>query len=123
MTIKQKRFIKAYQDSGNATQAVIDSGYKVKSRAVAQAVGSENLLKPIIQNSLAKNIELFESTIVNTVKEWGNSENTRKRELSLQASYYGHDKINGKATQRIEQQTTSVSVVIDLSGTSSPVEK
>jgi len=49
LTEKQTRFIEAYLASGNATQAAIQAGYPTKS---AQQVGSENLLKPVIQEAL-----------------------------------------------------------------------
>lgn len=44
-TIKEKKFVKAYLKTGNATQAVIDAGYDVKDRMVARNIGAENLAK------------------------------------------------------------------------------
>ena len=52
LTIKQDAFVKAYLlNGGNATQAAIKAGYSEKT---AQQVGSENLLKPVIKDSIAK---------------------------------------------------------------------
>jgi hypothetical protein len=48
LTVKQRRFIDNYLQTSNATQAVIDAGYKVKSRNVARAVGSEVLTQPAV---------------------------------------------------------------------------
>ena len=53
-SLKQQRFIDAYLETGNATEAAIAAGYKCRSRAVAQSIGSENLTKPMIAGTLAK---------------------------------------------------------------------
>lgn len=51
--MKQQRFVEEYvKNGGNATQAVIDAKYKVKNRVVAQAIGHENLLKPLIAKAV-----------------------------------------------------------------------
>lgn len=119
LTRKQQAFIKHLIDNpkASATQAVLATygkPDKPPTYITARNIASENLTKPNIINVLERNTELFESTVVNTVKDWGNSDNTRRRELALQASYWGHDKIHGKATQKIEQRTTGVKLVIDL---------
>jgi len=44
-TIKEKKFVKAYLKTGNATEAVITAEYDVKNRKVAKSIGSENLTK------------------------------------------------------------------------------
>ncbi|MCK8106920.1 terminase small subunit [Pseudoalteromonas sp. 2CM41L] len=50
LTIKQDAFVKAYLlNGGNATQAAIKAGYSEKT---AQAIGAENLTKPVIQNAI-----------------------------------------------------------------------
>lgn len=46
LTPKQKRFCEEYLIDFNATQAAIRSGY---SKKTAQAIGAENLTKPLIQ--------------------------------------------------------------------------
>ena len=53
-SLKQQKFIDAYLETGNATEAALAAGYKCRSRAVAQSIGSENLLKPMIAEALAK---------------------------------------------------------------------
>lgn len=51
---KQERFRDEYiKNGGNATQAVIDAGYKCANRHIAQAIGTENLLNPVIAGVLA----------------------------------------------------------------------
>lgn len=116
LTPKQKKFIKHYQQTGNATKAVKLAGYQTKNDNVAAVQGYDNLRNPMIINSLENNVQLFESAIVQTVKDWKDSENTRRREIAMQQAQYGHDKITGKATQRIETKNTTIEVKLDLSG-------
>lgn len=50
LTLKQSAFIKEYLlNGGNATQAAIKAGY---SKKTAQAIGAENLTKPVIQKAI-----------------------------------------------------------------------
>ncbi len=53
MTEKQRRFVEEYLIDLNATQAAIRAGYSVES---AKEIGCENLIKPNIQNAIAKAI-------------------------------------------------------------------
>ncbi len=45
LTIKERKFIKAYIANGNITQAVIDAGYSHKNRDVASTIGWRLLKK------------------------------------------------------------------------------
>lgn len=49
LTTKQKRFVEEYLIDFNATQAAIRAGY---SEHTAQAIGAENLTKPLIKNEI-----------------------------------------------------------------------
>lgn len=52
LTTKQDAFVKAYLlNNGNATQAAISAGY---SKRTAQAIGTENLCKPLIKVAIAE---------------------------------------------------------------------
>lgn len=51
LTHKQWLFCKEYLIDSNATQAAIRAGY---SEHTAQAIGSENLTKPLIQSKIAE---------------------------------------------------------------------
>src|SRR5690349_16476460 len=55
LTMKQRKFIAAYigQANGNATEAARIAGYKGTDKALS-VVGADNLVKPSIQNELAK---------------------------------------------------------------------
>lgn len=54
LTLKQQKFVKEYLESGNGTEAAIKAGYSKNS---AQEIASENLSKPIIQQSVASAAE------------------------------------------------------------------
>jgi phage terminase small subunit len=49
LTIKQRKFTKEYLETGNATESAIRAGY---SKKTAYAIGSENLTKPIIKQTI-----------------------------------------------------------------------
>ncbi len=90
--------------------------YDVKNRKSAEVVASNNMNKPVIIMALQEHVALAESAIVGTIRDWGKSDNTRKREIATQNSQYLHDKVFGKATTRIEMQSTTVSISINLTG-------
>lgn len=56
LSIKQKKFIDAYIELGNATEAAKQAGYKCKNSGAYSAVGAENLrkLKKFIDVRLAE---------------------------------------------------------------------
>lgn len=72
LTGKQKRFCEEYLIDFNATQAAIRSGY---SKKTAQAIGAENLTKPLIQakiTSFQKRLsDKSEITLERVLKEYG----------------------------------------------------
>lgn len=121
LTNKQKLFIKRRLDypKESATESAAQS-YNVTSRGSAEQIAFDNLRNPKIVAELSAHNELFESTIVNTVKEWGTEENTRKREIATNLATWGHDKIHGKAKQQLDVHTTSVSLSLDLTGLGVP---
>lgn len=44
LTLKQKKFLKVYWETGNATRAVLEA-YNTKDPGIASTMGSENLVK------------------------------------------------------------------------------
>jgi len=55
LTIKQQRFVDAYiQSGGDGAQAVIEAGYKTKSRQSIHTIACENLKKPLIRLELER---------------------------------------------------------------------
>ena len=119
LTKKQQAFVNYLIDNpkSSATQAVLAT-YGKEGKPVtymsAGQIAHENLRKPEIVSAMSSYNELAESTIKRVMTDWGEDVTPRKRELALQAAYYTHDKIHGKATQRVEQTTTGVTLSIDL---------
>lgn len=77
---RQKKFVREYVKTNNATQSAISAGY---SKKTAYSIGQENLKKPEIQEAIEKeqkkNLEKFEYTMQESF------ENLRKaQELALQ---------------------------------------
>lgn len=73
LTPKQQRFVDEYLIDLNATQAAIRAGYSAKT---AQQTGSENLLKPVIADAVAKaqaerseRTEISQDYVIKTIVE------------------------------------------------------
>lgn len=113
---KEKAFVQSIIDNPKATNDihVIRAGYDVKSKTVAGVMGSQLLSRPHIQSALSNYVELTESAMTNTVRDWKDSDTPRKREIAMQNAQYIHDKIFGRSTQKIEQTTTGITLTIDL---------
>lgn len=122
LTDKQKLFVQHRIDNpkASATESAAQS-YNITSRGSAEQIAFDNLRNPKIIMALQQHNELFESTIVNTVRDWGNEDNTRKREIATNLATWGHDKVHGKAKQQLDIHTTSVSLSLDLTGMGSPL--
>ncbi len=118
LTRKQTAFVKHLiehpKDSG--TEAVMQT-YDVKSRQTAESIAYENLRKPEIVTELAKYNSNIEQIIVDKTFKLSSSEKLEEVKEGLLNARWMHDKINGKATQKIEQQSTKLVINIDLTGT------
>lgn len=121
LTRKQEAFVQELltNPKQSATQAALKTYGKPDkelSYGTAQSIATENLSKPVIMSKLGLASDMVETALMQTVEDWKQEENSRKREIAMDTAKYIHDKVHGKATQRVEQQTTTVSVAIDLSG-------
>lgn len=118
LTPKRKAFVQRRLDAPTESLAssAIAAGYNTDNRISASNIGSDLMRKPEIIMALGEHSDLFESVIVGTARDWKDAKKPRQREIALTAAMYGHDKIHGKATTRIEQQTNIVKVVINLTG-------
>ncbi len=97
----------ATQKERNATQAYLEV-HPNSSRAVA-AINAHTLLKkPEAQIYLQQHIDKAQETIVELMTT------SEKDDIRLRAATDVLDRSHGKATQRIEQQTTGVTLTIDL---------
>lgn len=66
LTLKQKRFVDAYIETGNATEAARRAGYSEKT---AYATGAENLRKPQIQKAIQERLDAMEAAKTATPEE------------------------------------------------------
>ena len=123
ITRKQQAFVKHMVDNpkDSATQAAAIA-YNVSNRHTAQTIAAENLAKPVIRTELAKYSGMLESALINTVDEWKDHEKPRQREIAMNVAMYAHDKIHGKATQRVETQSTAVQININLTNDQAPTD-
>lgn len=96
----------AGQEKRNATAAYLATHPDV-SRAVAQAQSAKLMAKPEAQIYLQEHVDKAKQTIVQLM-------NSEKEEVQFKASEAILDRELGKATQRIEQHTTGVTLSIDL---------
>ncbi len=119
LTGKQKAFVKELIDNPkqSATKAAIKAYSepgKVISPTVAGTIAHENLKKPAIISKLQNYTDLVESALVNTVSDWASEDAPRKREIALDAAKFIHDKVHGRATQKVEMQSQQVVITIDM---------
>lgn len=114
LTRKQAAFVKELIDNPkkSATEAAART-YDVANRQTAEVIAYENLRKPQIISELSKHNDMIESALVNTVNDWKQEDNSRKREIAMDTAKFIHDKTHGKATQQI--QIDKRAVVINIS--------
>lgn len=115
LTPRQLEFVKQLTENNKITHTeAAKRAYGHTDNNVAAATASRTLRSVNVQSALSQYNDLAEATIVGTMQDWGKSQNTRRRELAMNAAMYTHDKTHGKATQRVEQQSVSVDISIDL---------
>ena len=119
LTPKQKAFVQELIDNPkqSATQAVLKTYGKPNKPPTylsARNIASENLTKPNIVTKLAQYNDIVESTLLQTVQDWGQHDKPRQREIAQNAAMYIHDKVHGKATQKVETRSEQVTISIDL---------
>ena len=125
LTKKQAAFVKELVDDPkmSGTQAALKTygrGDKELSPVTAASIAYENLRKPQIVSKLGNYNQLVESALIGTLEDYKESDKVSERSLSVDIAKYVHDKIHGKATQRMEVQTNKVSINIDLTSSQEP---
>lgn len=108
LTRKQKAFAQHLLNNpkDSATEAAAQA-YDIKKRHTAEQIAHENLRKPDIQLYLNEHVDKAKNRIVTLV-------DSQKEEIALRASDSILDRTLGKATQRTEQTTTTVSLSLSL---------
>lgn len=117
LTHKQKAWadylINNPKDSG--TEAAAQT-YNVSNRKSAEVIASENLRRPSIQLYLEEHIDKAKYRMITLV-------DSEKEDIALRASDSILDRALGKATQKIEQHSTSVNLNLDLTNITSEQEE
>lgn len=120
LTKKQEAFVKELLDnpkqpaSKAVTKAYSEPGKPPVVGNVAKTLAYENLKKPAIISKLQDYTDLVESALVGTVEDWSKEDAPRKREIALDAAKFIHDKVHGRATQKVEMQSQQVVITIDM---------
>jgi hypothetical protein len=112
LTTKQKAFVDVLVNNPktSATQAILQTygkPGKPPTYQTAQQLAHENLTKPNVQLYMDKHIEKAKSKIISLI-------DSEKDDIALRASDSVLDRALGKATQRVEAQSTSVNITIEL---------
>ena len=127
LTRKQKAF--ADQLIANPTmsgKAAALKAYGNIAPGTAEQVAHYNMKSPLVQAYMQKHSELAQEAMLELL---ANSRQFAKGGDRDGAAYAGvafniakdiMDRVHGKATQKIEQQSTSVTISIDLSGVEEP---
>ena len=103
LTPKQKKFIKEYLETGNATEAA-EKAYNTNNKVTAWAIGYENLKKPLIEKNIQERVQDAKNMIYTIAMTW------EKEETRLRACIDITDRGEGKPMQRIEQTSTNYDV-------------
>lgn len=98
-TKKQQIFIEEYVATGNGTKAALKA-YDTTDNLTAASIANENLNKPYIEDIVAQRLQDAKNMI------YVLSQTSEKDEIKLRASQDIVDRIEGKALQKIQQDTT-----------------
>lgn len=112
-----KRFAVDYARHNNATKAARDNFPTLNSDQVAANKGRRLLSKREVVADITaqrKKIENHADKAIDQLAEL--SQSARSEMVRYSASGYMVDQAHGKATQRIEQQSRSVTINIDITG-------
>lgn len=121
LTPKQKAFVQELINNPkqSATQAVLKTYGKPNKPPTylsAGQIATDNLRKPQIITKLAQYNDMVESAILQTIQDWKDHDKPRQREIAMHQAQFVHDKIHGKATQKVETRSEQVTISIDLTG-------
>ena len=105
MSPKQIKFVEAYLKDGNATQAVIDAGYNVKSRDVAKTQGSVLLKNEKVWALIENSAETAQSNMLKLAN------GAKNESVRLGANKDILDRAGFSPVQKT--QTTTINIAID----------
>jgi phage terminase small subunit len=123
LTHKQKIFVNNIVDKGmTKTDAYINAYDHNGTRKTAYEEASRTARTPQVLIELAKHSSVAENTLITVMqasKDYaleGGRDGASYASVAVQTANSILDRVHGKATQRIEQQSTAVVIQIDLTG-------
>lgn len=126
LTRKQQAFVQHLvnnpKDSATtAVKATYGTTDKPVTYLTARNIAHTNLTKPNIQTELSKYSNMVEDSIITTINRYKDSEQLEEVKEAMQNARWVHDKVHGKATQKVETTSKVLSISIDL--TSEDIEQ
>jgi hypothetical protein len=113
LTRKQKAFADYLLNNPKASNGEAAAAtYPVKNANSARVRGHSVIMNSNVQSYLSKHTNLIEDTIINTITEYQQDDRLGHRALAVNSAQWVHDKIHGKATQKIE--TTGVHIRMNI---------
>lgn len=102
--------------------------YDTESKGMAAVIATKNLQNPVVQAYMQKHSDLAQEAMLELLAhsrifaKGGDKEGAAYAGVAFNISKDIMDRVHGKATQRTEVSTNSVSINIDLSGTAELTE-
>lgn len=113
-TPRQELMVKLWKGGMSKKDAYLTAYGKDKDLPAASQKSVNMFKTKGVQIALREYKDLAEQTLVDVMSDWGRSVKPRERELALDAAKYVHDKLEGKATQRVETKSEVISFSINL---------
>jgi len=117
---QQSMIIERLKDPTAPNSEIIKrAGYNAKSITAQSQQYIQNMKIPEIQNRLEPVVDEIEEALITTVRRYKDSEKLPEVIEAMNNARWIHDKVKGKATQRIEQRSERLIISIDLTGSDS----
>lgn len=114
-TPRQKLMVKLHQEGMTKKDAYLKAYDKDESKLKHPGQQAVDMFDTRgAKLALLEYKNLAEQTLVDAMSDWGRSDKPRERELALDAAKFVHDKVEGKATQKVETKSEVISFSINL---------
>lgn len=96
--------------------SAVFKAYNVTKATNAGSIANRLEKNPKVQMALSAYSGLAESTIINAIDDFKDSDKQWQRQLAVETSKWVHDKVHGKATQKNENKNLNFSVHVNQKG-------
>ncbi len=115
---QEKMIVERLKDKTAPNYEIIKrAGYNAKTIHAQSQQYLENMNKPEIASRLEPVVDEIEEALITTVRRYKDSDKLPEVQEAMNNARWIHDKVKGKATQKIEQQSIKLVISIDLTGT------